>query len=235
MPLLDHFHPPLAGRRHWESFHSRWAGAIMDALNETLPEGYFAESQVHAWPRIEIDVAAFNRPGDNNGTVATLPKVAPRMSTADLTLPATFPPEFGVNVFDSSGGPTLVAAIELVSPGNMDRDETRRAFAAKCATYIQRAIGLIVVDIVTDRHSWPFEELMALVYPGQPLTATSPLTASSYRPVRVNGADSLEVRVRSLAVGEPLPELPLALGGLGHVMVNLEATYEEVRERGRFG
>jgi len=24
MPLLDHFHPPLAPRRHWESFHVDW-------------------------------------------------------------------------------------------------------------------------------------------------------------------------------------------------------------------
>ncbi len=106
----------------------------MDALNETLPEGYFAEAQVHGWPRIEVDVAAFNQPTSNDGGVATLPQVAPRLSAADLTLPATFPPEFGVNVFHTSGGPTLVAAIELVSPGNKDRDETRRAFAAKCAT-----------------------------------------------------------------------------------------------------
>ena len=30
MPLLDHFHPPLSERRHWEAFHSRWAGAIAD-------------------------------------------------------------------------------------------------------------------------------------------------------------------------------------------------------------
>ena len=43
VPLMDHFHPPLHPRRHWESFHVTWAGAIADALNETLlPDGYFA-------------------------------------------------------------------------------------------------------------------------------------------------------------------------------------------------
>jgi hypothetical protein len=30
MPLLDHFHPPVAPRRHWESFYVNWAGAIAD-------------------------------------------------------------------------------------------------------------------------------------------------------------------------------------------------------------
>jgi hypothetical protein len=41
MPLLDHFHPPLLDRRHWEGFHGRWAAAISDALNEDLPPEYF--------------------------------------------------------------------------------------------------------------------------------------------------------------------------------------------------
>ena len=42
----------------------------------------------------------------------------------------------------------MVAAIELVSPGNKDREETRSAFAAKCAGYLQAGIGLVVIDIV---------------------------------------------------------------------------------------
>ncbi|VTU01378.1 unnamed protein product [Gemmataceae bacterium] len=32
MPLLDHFRPPLFPRRHRESFHVTWAGAIADVL-----------------------------------------------------------------------------------------------------------------------------------------------------------------------------------------------------------
>ena len=60
MPLLDHFHPPLLGARHWESFHARWAGALADRLNQDwLPKGYFAEIQVHVGGRIEVDVGAF--------------------------------------------------------------------------------------------------------------------------------------------------------------------------------
>ena len=31
MPLLDHFHPPLSPRRHRESFHVNWAGAIAES------------------------------------------------------------------------------------------------------------------------------------------------------------------------------------------------------------
>lgn len=232
MPLLDHFHPPLFGRRHWESFHAQWAGSIAAALNAALPDDYFAETQVHAGPRVEVDVATFEERPASGGGVATVPH-AQTLTPADLTLPAEFPAEFGVRVYETSGGPTLVAAVELVSPGNKDRDDSRRAFSAKCAAYLQRAVGLIVVDIVTNRSSRPLADLMGSMYPGQALPADPPLAAASYRPVRVGGTDSLELRVRPLAVGEHLPELPLALGGIGHVMLDLEATYEEARERGR--
>ena len=44
-----------------------------------------------------------------------------------------------------------MAAIELISPGNKDRVGKRRLFAAKCATYLSRGIGLILVDVVTSR------------------------------------------------------------------------------------
>ena len=59
MPLLDHFHPPLSPRRHWESFHVNWAGAIADALNESLlPEGYFAEELARLGPIVKVALAA---------------------------------------------------------------------------------------------------------------------------------------------------------------------------------
>ena len=52
--------------------------------------------------------------------------------------------------------------------------------------------------------------------------------------VQRNDIDSIEVRHHSLAVGVPLPvEIPLAIGGQGHMVLNLEATYEEARERSR--
>ena len=231
MPLLDHFHPPLDGRRHWESFHALWATCITSALNEGLPEDFFAEAQVHAWPRIEVDVATFSEP--RGGGVATLPQAQPTLAPADLILPAAFPPAFGVNVYETSGGPTLVASIELVSPGNKDRDEARRAFTAKCAALIQSAIGVIVIDIVTSRRSEPFRDLIAFLYPQQPLPELSPLLAASFRPTRVNDVDTLEVRHHPLAVGETLPVLPLALGGLGRINVDFEATYEDARSRSR--
>src|SRR5713226_3658415 len=94
MPLLDHYHPPLAPRRHWESFHVNWAGAIADALNDSLlPEGYFAEEHTQLGTRVEIDVAtiADSRPsGRRAAGKVTLPRAWAPPAPA-MVVPAAFP------------------------------------------------------------------------------------------------------------------------------------------------
>src|SRR5262249_40759457 len=156
MPLRDHFHSPLVDVHPWESFHAAWATEIMRTLNrEVLPPNCFAAAQVHVGSRVEIDVATFEqeqqlsaRAGNGeSGGVAVQSWAAPATS---LIMPAIFPDEIEVQVFRRTGGATLVAAIELISPGNKDRPEARRAFAAKCASYLQQGIGLVIVDIVTE-------------------------------------------------------------------------------------
>src|SRR5207244_349965 len=77
MPLLDHFHPPLQGRRHWEGFHGQWAAAMSNGLNERLPPEYFAEFQVTLGTSVEIDVATFSETGlsettGGNGTATAV-------------------------------------------------------------------------------------------------------------------------------------------------------------------
>lgn len=233
MPLLDHFRPPLAGRRHWESFHARWASAISDALNEVLPADYFAEPQVHVGSRIEVDVGTFDDRPSASGGVVTAPRVQPTLAPPDLVLPAVFPPTFGVRVFETSGGPTLVASVELVSPGNKDRPEKRTAFAAKCAANLTAGCGLMVVDVVTTRQSRPLDDLFPLIAPDVPVPDHGPLMAASFRPLRMGETDSIELRLRTLALDGVLPELPLALDAGRVVMVDLEATYEDARVRSR--
>jgi hypothetical protein len=122
MPLLDHFHPPLSGHRHWEGFHGRWAAAMSDALNESLPPEYFAEFQATLGTRVEVDVATFTENGTaevpRDGSAATAVQARVWTPPAPVAVvPANFPDTFEVQVFSSAAGPVLVAAIELVSPG----------------------------------------------------------------------------------------------------------------------
>ncbi len=241
MPLLDHFHPPLSERRPWESFHATWASALADALNErVLPPGYIALEQVHAGPAIEIDVATTTDPAagaNGGGGTATLPRTVWLPATAPLVLPAVFPPGCTVEILSTEGGRTLVAALELVSPGNKDRAAKRSLFAAKCATYLSRGVGLIVVDVVTSRQGNLHNELIELL--GLDAACQMPpsqaLYGVAYRPLRVGAADRIEAWPVALAVGQPLPTLPLSLEAEHCVAVDLEAAYAEACRRRRVG
>jgi hypothetical protein len=152
-------------------------------------------------------------------------------------LPAQFPDDFEVRVFSNLAGPTLVAAIELVSPGNKDRAEARRAFVVKCAAYLQRGIGLIVVDIVTSRHANLHDDLMTLLghADGFPFPTPTPLYVTAYRPAHRQERNEIDLWREPLALGQALPTLPLAVRGLGCLPIDLEGTYMEARKRGRVG
>lgn len=237
MPLLDHFHPPVSERRTWEGFHGLWAAALVEKLNrDVLGVEYFADMQVHVGSQVEVDIATLESRGSEGSAVATLasaPAWAPPKT--ELVLPAVFPDDIEVQVLSTSAGAVLVGAIELVSPGNKDRPEARRAFAAKCISYLSRGIGLVVVDIVTNRLVNLHNELIGLLghseeYFMQPPAATY---VTAYRPSRQPSGDQIEVWPKPLCLGQPLPVVPLALRNADTVPVDLDTTYEEARRRSR--
>jgi hypothetical protein len=130
-----------------------------------------------------------------------------------------------------------VAAIELVSPGNKDRPEVRRAFSAKCAAYLTRGVGLVVVDVVTNRQANLHNDLIRLLGQGEPFLMPDAAStyAVAYRPSRHEDGDRIELWRRLLEPGHPLPVLPLALCNAGVVPLDLEARYAEARRRSRLG
>lgn len=239
MPLLDHFHPPLSSTQFWESFHSLWIAALVERLNGTvLPRGYLAQAQVHIGGWFEVDIATFEAsPAATNGAAAgggvAVETWAP--PTTALAFPAVSPDELEVRVFSTRAGPTLVAAIELVSPRNKDRPEAQRTLAAKCVSYLSQGVGLIVVDTVTGRTANLHNEVMALIGQGEPFLfpRDAAIYAAAYRPARPPEGDQVDLWPVPLAVGRPLPVLPLSLRGAGCVPVDLEASYMEARRRSR--
>lgn len=243
MPLLDHFHPPLSDRRPWESFHTTWASALADSLNQGgLPSGYIALEHVHAGANVEIDVATFadrgsGEPAGGAGGTATLPRTVWTPASAPLVLPASFPEGCTVEILATDGGRSLAAAIEIVSPGNKDRTGKRRLFAAKCATYLARGVGLVIVDVVTSRQANLHNELVELLGLGSayPMPVQQTLYAVAYRPLRRGAAEVVETWPMPLAVGQPLPTVPLSLEAEICVPVDLEAAYRDACQRRRVG
>jgi hypothetical protein len=130
-----------------------------------------------------------------------------------------------VGIFSRSSGPVLAGAVELVSPANKDRAAHREALVSKCATYLQAGIGLVLVDVVTDRSGDLHRELLQRVGAGDCGPGPA-LYGSAYRPVERNGVATLDMWHEPLALGQRLPTLPLWLRGGLCLPVELEATYE---------
>jgi hypothetical protein len=242
MVLLDHFHPPLSIRRHWHAFHNAWATYIASDLNQRLPQGYFAEPNVQFG--IEIDVAAFEEAMDG---VVDLPIEAqpqwkpPIPSQTKLFEPTTEAVE--ISIFNTEAGPILAGAIELVSPANKDRQSHRDAFVAKCQTYLQQGIGLVVVDVVTSRNANLHDALMARISTSalqapEQITDSSlniPLYAVAYRVVERSFQSKLDIWLEYLSIGEQLPTLPLWLRGGLCLPVDLNVSYSRTCREHRIG
>ena len=128
-----------------------------------------------------------------------------------------------------------MAAIELISPGNKDRAEQRRAFATKCASYLYQGVSLIVIDIVTNRTANLHNELLQIMGsdPQARLPDNARLYAAAYRPVQREGRDEIDVWPEIFEVGSVLPTLPLRLTGDWFVPVDFESTYQEACRRRR--
>ncbi|MBY0232342.1 MAG: DUF4058 family protein [Gemmataceae bacterium] len=238
MPLLDHFHPPLAPRHPWVSFHSLWCGAMLECLNDVLPPRYLGTVHVHLGPQVAADLAEFDQepdapPGLGNGRAgAAVAAYAPPAATA--TIDAVFPDDIEVRVSDTRDGARLVAVVELVSPRNKDRDDARDAFVDKCAAYLQRGIGLAVVDVVTGRGANLHDALAArLRHPGIAFPEPPAAYAVSYRPATRGERPLIDVWREPLALGEELPTMPLALPGWGVVPLELERSYTRARHVSR--
>lgn len=238
MPLRDHFHPPLSLRKSWEVIHGGWAFVIAQRLNSAvLPKGFESEQQVHRGTRVEIDVATYEedrrasqtgRNGDP-GIVATLPQTfAPPAPPITGKVAFTDPELFEVLLYKDEGRQKLVSAIELVSPSNKDRRAHRRSFATKVASYLQQGVSVVTVDVVTERLANLHEELVRLLGLRDEFEWESPtgLSGISYRVAKEDEEIRLDVWPYSLAVGEPLPALPLWLEPTLSVPLELELTYE---------
>jgi hypothetical protein len=234
MPLRDHFHSPLKSQRHWEGFHSAWANTIVRHLTRQLPPRYFAEPQIHLGVHVEADVATFesetsaiDAEGTGNGiaTAVSAPPQPPRTFAVD------FPAQdvFEVRLYDEERESRLVAVLELVSPGNKDRPETRHAFTIKCAAYLQQQVALMVVDIVADRQADLYAQLLELLRIADDNSGSEKLNlhAAAYRIAKEDSRWRLDAWPERLRIGAALPTLPLWLASNFSLLVNLEATYEE--------
>jgi len=195
-----------------------------------LPPGYYAVPFLDRDGPVEIDMAALREfevawsasaPGGPQLWTPAAPGLAVAVEWPSVD-------DVRVEVLTDDGDPRVAAAIELVSPRNKDRPRAREAFAAKCADYLGRGCGVVVVDVVTTRRADLKADLLAMLGadPADPaVEASGALSAVSYRPVLRDGDGQLLAWPAALELGRPLPTVPLWLGADLAVRLDLEASH----------
>ena len=235
MPLRDHFRSPLDDIRSWDGLHGMWPAMIVRQLIEVLPEHYFAEPGVHLGTLYEVDIGTFRDPlpdsneGDaREGSVAVATYAPPKPT---LTVEPRLPKQdvYEVRIYDSRRHRRLVAAVEIVSPSNKDRPETRTAFVSKVAALLDQGICLSIVDVVTTSNFNLYAELMDFLDSTDPALGDEPPCTYA---VTVRTRPEIERRLMDnwyhpLAIGQPLPTLPIWLTETSAVSLELESSYEE--------
>jgi hypothetical protein len=221
--LLDHFHPPLSDQRDWHGFHNAWATYLSASLNSQLPEPWFA--QPHVEFGVEIDVATLEEsPALVGRSTPSASSWLPSKPDLTISLPS-FVDVIEVQIYKASGGRMLVGAIELISPANKDRPESRDAFVAKCESLLAAGIGLLIVDVVTNRLANLHELLLVRLGHAEP-SGNGHLYAGAYHPVQRHERTNVDIWMEKIEIGKALPTMPLFLLGGPCVPVDLNATYQ---------
>lgn len=234
MPLRDHFRSPLDDVHSWDELHGGWPMMIVRQLNEVLPEPYFAAPSVHLGTLFEVDVGTYRDPSpETNGGVraggAAVATYAPPQPT--LTLEPQLPSQdvYEVRIYDSRRRRQLVAAIEIVSPSNKDRPESRSTFVAKLATLLQHGICVSIVDVVSTIDFNMYAELMSFVRSSDSALGDEPppLYAVTVCTRYESPRRLMDTWYHPLAIGQPLPALPILLKENCAISLDLESSYEE--------
>ncbi len=183
----------------------------------------------------EVDVCTFDVERDHrSGTISADAGVAtatwaPPEPTLTLDLDPTDIYEYEVLIFDQQRGRELVAAIELVSPANKDRPETRMAFVSKCAALLQKKVCVSIVDLVTVKHFNLYCEVLETF--GQSDPAFSPIPPATYaitcRSHQLATRSRFESWAYPMVVGQRLPVLPIWLDQDRAISLDLEISYHQ--------
>jgi hypothetical protein len=201
-----------------------WFAELQKAFNGgLLPEGYYALIEQHAGRAIADVLTLHASPPTGGVALADAPPRARRRHTVEPAAPGRRRSLAIRHVSDHR----LVALIEIVSPANKDRSRHVKDFVDKAASALDLGVHLLLVDLFppgphdpSGMHGAVLQELEQSEEPYD-VPANEPATLASYAAGPV-----VEIYVEHVAVGAPLPEMPLFLCSDRYVNVPLEPTYQ---------
>jgi hypothetical protein len=237
MPLRDHFRSPVNDTHSWDEVHGGWPGEIVRTMKPILPPRFRAGPIIHLGSPFEVDVSTYDLDSRESesvviveGSTALLTAVSPTLTVeADLSEQDVYE----VQIYDTERGRRLVAAIEIVSPSNKDRPESRETFIGKVASLLQKDICVSIIDLVTIRQANLYTELLGMLGRSDPKLSPTPpqiyaVTLRARKPPKRRPL--LDAWFYPMIIGEPLPTLPIWLSPELHVMLPLETGYEQTCE-----
>jgi len=206
----------------FHAFHQRWIGEISDALNDVLlPPEYYAHTEQQAAPNGE------EYGPDAVSTVGGLLLARPRLRPTAETEGSFYWCKKSTIAVRHVSDDTIVAVVDVISPGNKESRRAFRELTDKARQLLQHKIHLLLVDLFPPTkhdpnglHATLWEEITdqpSIPEPGKQLTV-----------VAYEAAMTVNAYVVPVAVGDPLPEMPLFLEPNGCVHAPLEGTYETV-------
>lgn len=232
MPLRDHFRPPLIDDHSWETVHGMWPTYIVEVMKPLLPAGFQVGPRVRLGVTFELDagvrerIGSFRTAAEERGGAATATAAHPvHFIEADL---GDYD-EYEVLVYDRRGERRLVAAIEIVSPGNKDREESRQAFVRKVALLLREGVHVTIVDPVTVPRFNLYAELLERVGRDDPppFDPGSTYVATVLSHERFARRPLLGLWHFPMRVGQPWPTVPIRLDEDILVDLPLEPSYEK--------
>lgn len=221
MPLHDWSRLP-----EWQGVHQLWIVGLYKDIKSKLPPGYRAG--LATVPSLTVGGPA-THPDVSVQRTTTLPDGSTEVAPDDLTgfdtevMLLSLDPSTMVRVYRGSD---LVAAVELISPRNKDRDSSRAATVDRLVGYLALGVHVLFVDVHPTPHGFSLADAVAAALEYAQPPCPSP-HAMAYRVgLSADGEGrALAIRRAPLTVGEPLPAMTLALSQTQRVIVDLETTY----------
>lgn len=236
MPVHD-WTRVIAGTFH--HFHHDWITSISRTLNSgLLPSEYYAMAEqiagglgpdVVALGNIASAPTSENETSDEIGTSSNggVLTALPRTRFTVKAEAEIYAQKRSRLVIRHRSGDDVVAVIEIMSPGNKSSRHALQSFVNKTYELLEAGIHLLILDVFPPGSRDP-QGIHAAIWddiaendeqfvlpPGESLTM-----------VAYTGGLERQAFIEPVAVGKPLPDMPLFLQPPCHVMVPLEATYQ---------
>lgn len=210
----------------FHDFHTTWLIHLKEAMNDgLLPPGYraFAEQRAELYIPDVLALTSEETAAQRNGS-SNVAVVEPK---TDRKAVVGTPPTLGrALTVRHTTGRRVVAIIEIVSPGNKDRESHVGDFAGKVASMVQGGVHAVVLDLLPPRSHDPggmhgvIWSLLDAEHEEEQPPAGRPLTFASYR-----SADRPIAYLNFAKVGQPFPPVPLFLDQGQFVELPLESSY----------